>query len=175
MSFSYTVREVHKDHILVEYDNGNLMPIPVNTWVDRDWIEDQIIEYYREEDLGEVADIPFEVGDTATLETRQERENAAKTSATDAKNAFDNATFDYKVIRRIEYPWIMDTVGALVKAVMTGDKSELEALDTIIQAVKTKYPKDPTIQYNRTQINTAFENAPIRQHRQVNDIAHPGS
>ena len=159
MAINYTIKSVSKDNIIVTYENGKESNIRVSTWVDKGWIEAQIRMMYGEADEGTVDDIPFKVGDTGSIPTFQEFEVANKKAIEDSKAAYDSATFDYKLIRRILYPYINDQLGALVKAVLTGDKTELEALNTVIDKVKTDYPKDSKA-YTQTELREARSKAP---------------
>ena len=166
MAINYTIKSVSKDNIIVTYEDGREVNIRVSTWVNKDWIEAQIRMMYGEEDEGTVDDIPFKVGDTGSLPTFQEFEVANKKAIEDSKAAFDSATFDYKLIRRILYPYINDQIGALVKAVLTGDKTELEALNTVIEKVKTDYPKDSKA-YTQAELTEVKNNDPRKPHLNI--------
>ena len=72
-------------------------------------------------------------------------------------------TFDYKLMRRCGYPFTNDTIGALVKAVLTGDKTELEALNTVIEEMKTKYPKDDK-RYTKAELIEQKKKSPCKSH-----------
>ena len=166
MAINYTIKSVSKDNIIVTYEDGREVNIRVSTWVDKAWIEAQLRANYNEADNGTVDDIPFKAGDTGSLPTFQEFEVANKKAIEDGKAAFDSATFDYKLIRRILYPYINDQIGALVKAVLTGDKTELEALNTAIEKVKTDYPKDSKA-YTQTELEEVKKNDPRKPHLDI--------
>tara|TARA_B100000427_G_scaffold313325_1_gene305581 strand:+ start:756 stop:1280 length:525 start_codon:yes stop_codon:yes gene_type:complete len=163
MTINYTIKSVAKDNIVVTYEGGVEVNIPINTWVDKSWIEAHIRMRYRESDQGTLDDIPFKAGDTGSIPTYQENEDSRKKAYEDYKTAFNSATFDYKLIRRILYPYINDQIGALVKAVITGDKTELESLNTKIEKVKTDYPKDSKA-YTQTELKEARTNTDNKNH-----------
>tara|TARA_B100000609_G_C17132528_1_gene391015 strand:- start:26 stop:565 length:540 start_codon:yes stop_codon:yes gene_type:complete len=165
MSFNYTVTEVTKHAVKVKFDDNREFIIPVRTWFDKDRIEADIRLRFDEEDLGTVDDIPLKVGETHTIETIQEQENAYKEQVQNTQNEKDNFTFGYRYMRRLSYPFVNDTVGALVKAVLTGDKTELEALNTIIEETKTKIPKDDK-RYTNAEMVAAREVSPVKNHFQ---------
>ena len=142
MSINYTVTEVTKEFIKVKYQDDREVVIPIRTWVDKDWIEANIQQRFNEVDEGSVEDVPFKVGDTGTVSTIQEGEKAFKEQQVKQQELEASYTFDYKLMRRVSYPFSNDSIGALIKAVLTGDKTELEELNKVIEEVKTKYPKD---------------------------------
>ena len=163
MSINYTVTEVTKEFIKVKYQDDREVLILVKTWYNKDWIEATIQQKYDEIDEGSVDDIPVRVGDTGTIPTIQESERARKEEIAKAKEKSASYTFDYKLMRRMSYPFINDSVGALIKAVLTGDKTELESLNTIIEEIKTKYPKDDT-KYTREQLMDQKQKSPVTNH-----------
>tara|TARA_B100001094_G_scaffold316334_1_gene357412 strand:+ start:995 stop:1543 length:549 start_codon:yes stop_codon:yes gene_type:complete len=163
MSINYTVTEVTKEFVKVKYQDDREVTIPVRTWVDKDWIEANIQQIYNEVDEGSVDDIPLKVGDTGTIPTIQEGEKSAKENFAKQQELDNSYTFDYKLMRRVSYPFINDSIGALMKAVLTGDKTELEAVNTIIEEVKTKYPKDDT-RYTKAEMLEQRLKSPCRGH-----------
>lgn len=166
MAINYTIKSVSKDNIIVTYEDGREVNIRVSTWVDKDWIEAQIRANYNEADTGTVDDIPFKAGDTGSIPTWQEANAANKKAVEDDKAANDSATFDYKLMRRLMYPYINEQIGALVKAVITGDKTELEALNTQIEKVKTDYPKDSKA-YTQAELTEVKNNDPRKPHLNI--------
>ena len=171
MAINYTIKSVAKNNIVVTYEGGVEVNIPVNTWVNKEWIEAQIRLRYRESDQGTVDDIPFKAGDTGSIVTFQENEDVIKKAQNDYQAAFNGATFDYKLIRRILYPYINEQIGALVKAVITGDKTELEDINTKIEKVKTDYPKDSK-EYTQTELAEAKLNMDAKNH--IPPYSQPG-
>ena len=163
MSINYTVTEVTKEFVKVKYQDDREVIIPVKTWVDKDWIESNIQRLYNEVDEGSVDDIPLKVGDTGTIPTIQEIEKEAKESSIKQKETQAAYTFDYKLMRRVSYPFSNDAIGALIKAVLTGDKTELEAINTVIEEVKTKYPKDEK-RYTMAEMKEQKLKSPARGH-----------
>ena len=136
MSITYTVTEVTKEFVKVKYENNREAVIPIKTWVDKDWIEAHIRQAFNEVDEGSIEDIPLKVGDKNTIMTLQEGEKLHKDARKKQIEYNESLSFDYKLIRRIGYPFINDSVGALIKAVLTGDKTELETLNVKIEEVK---------------------------------------
>ena len=163
MPINYTIKSVAKDNIVVTYEDNREVTIPVATYVNKDWIEAQIRNRFNEADEGTVDDIAVKVGDTGSVPTFQENEASIKKSNDEHKAAFDSATFDYKLIRSKLYPWQGDQLGALVKAVITGDKTELEAINTAIEKVKTDYPKDSKA-YTQTELAEIRTKNPAKDH-----------
>ena len=170
MSITYTVTEVTKEFVKVKFQDDREVIIAVKTWVDKDWIEAYIRQAFNEVDEGSVDDIPLKVGDQNTIMTVQEGEKLNKEKQQQNKEYMENTwKTDYEFMRLAAYPYINDQIGALVKAVITGDKSELESLNTIIQDVKSKYPKDDkgyTNQEYQEQIKTSPTNKRIVYPRQ---------
>tara|TARA_B100000212_G_scaffold35571_1_gene23083 strand:+ start:500 stop:1057 length:558 start_codon:yes stop_codon:yes gene_type:complete len=163
MSINYTVTEVTKEFVKVKYQDDREVIIPVKTWVDKAWIEANIQQMYNEPDEGSVDDIPLKVGDTGTIKTIQEGEKEFKEFSAKQKELENSYTFDYKLMRRMGYPFINDSIGALVKAVLTGDKTELEAINTVIEDMKTKYPKDDK-KYTKAELIEEKKNSPCKSH-----------
>ena len=163
MSINYTVTEVTKEFVKVKYQDDREVLIAVRTWVDKDWIESNIQRLYNEVDEGSVDDIPLKVGDTGTISTIQEIEKEAKLSKEKQKETEAAYTFDYKLMRRVSYPFSNDAIGALIKAVLTGDKTELEELNKVIEEVKTKYPKDDK-KYTMAEMKEQKLKSPARGH-----------
>lgn len=163
MSINYTVTEVTKEFVKVKYQDDREVIIPVRTWVDKDWIEANIQRLYNEVDEGSVDDIPLKVGDTGTIPTIQEGEKEVKESIKKQQELENSYTFDYKLMRRCGYPFTNDTIGALVKAVLTGDKTELEALNIVIEEMKTKYPKDDK-RYTKAELIEQKKKSPCKSH-----------
>jgi len=163
MSINYTVTEVTKEFVKVRYQDDREVVIPVRTWVDKDWIESNIQRLYNEIDEGSVDDIPLKVGDTGTIPTIQEVEQEAKAARLRQEETQAAYTFDYKLMRRVSYPFSNDSIGALIKAVLTGDKTELEEINRVIEEVKTKYPKDDK-RYTRAEMIEQKLKSPARSH-----------
>ena len=163
MSITYTVTEVTKEFVKVKYENGSEVVIPIKTWVDKDWIEAHICQAFNEVDEGSIEDIPLKVGDKNTIMTLQEGEKLHKDARKKQIEYNESLSFDYKLIRRIGYPFINDSVGALIKAVLTGDKTELETLNVKIEEVKNKYPKNDT-KYSVIDIQEQQKTSPIKEH-----------
>lgn len=163
MSINYTVTEVTKEFIKVKYQDDREVVIPIRTWVDKDWIEANIQQRFNEADEGSVEDVPFKVGDTGTISTIQEGEKAFKEQQVKQQELEASYTFDYKLMRRVSYPFSNDSIGALIKAVLTGDKTELEELNKVIEEVKTKYPKDDK-RYTKDELIAQKLKAPSRGH-----------
>ena len=163
MSINYTVTEVTKEFVKVKYQDDREVTIPVRTWVNKDWIEANIQQMYNEPDEGSVDDIPLKVGDTGTIKTIQESEKEFKDNQVKQQELENSYTFDYKLMRRCGYPFTNDTIGALVKAVLTGDETELEALNTVIEEIKTKYPKDDK-KYTRAELIEQKKKSPCKSH-----------
>ena len=163
MAINYTVTEVTKEFIKVKYQDDREVVIPIRTWVDKDWIEANIQQRYNEVDEGSVEDIPFKVGDTGTISTIQEGEKAFKEQQIKQQELEASYTFDYKLMRRVSYPFTNDSIGALIKAVLTGDKTELEEINKVIEEVKAKYPKDDK-KYTKDELIEQKLKAPSRGH-----------
>jgi len=163
MSIKFTIQEVHKDHLKVKFDNDIVMPVPIRTWWDKSRIEAEIRKRFNEEDLGNVDVVPFKVGDECEIETTQEQEASYKKNAEDQLKEIAAYTFPYSIIRRIEYPFFGEQLGALVKAVMTGDKTDLQVIQDEINAVKAKYPKDDK-KYTMEERQNALNNSPESKH-----------
>ena len=163
MAINYTVTEVTKEFIKVKYQDDREVVIPIRTWVDKDWIEANIQQRYNEVDEGNVEDIPFKVGDTGTISTIQEGEKAFKEQQIKQQELEASYTFDYKLMRRVSYPFTNDSIGALIKAVLTGDKTELEEINKVIEEVKAKYPKDDK-KYTKDELIEQKLKAPSRGH-----------
>ena len=163
MAINYTVTEVTKEFIKVKYQDDREVVIPIRTWVDKDWIEANIQQRYNEVDEGSVEDVPFKVGDTGTISTIQEGEKAIKEEQKKQQELEASYTFDYKLMRRVSYPFTNDSIGALIKAVLTGDKTELEEINKVIEEVKAKYPKDDK-KYTKDELIEQKLKAPSRGH-----------
>ena len=163
MSINYTVTEVTKEFIKVKYQDDREVVIPIRTWVDKEWIEANIQQRYNEVDEGSVEDVPFKVGDTGTISTIQEGEKAIKEQLIKQQELEASYTFDYKLMRRVSYPFTNDSIGALIKAVLTGDKTELEEINKVIEEVKAKYPKDDK-KYTKDELIEQKSKAPTRGH-----------
>jgi len=142
MAFNYTVEALEKNQVTVKFDDGRIYPIAIRTWWDKDRIEAEIRMRYNEEDLGTVDNVPFKVGDTNTLKTVQELQKEFEEENKKAKEDEESTTYGYKTMRRLYYPFCNDQVAALQKAVLTGDKSELEEMQKIVDETKAKFPKD---------------------------------
>ena len=160
MAFNYTVEALTKDQITIRFEDERVYQIPIRTWWDKERIELEIRMRYNEEDLGTVDDIPFKVGDTNTLKTVQELQKEYEEEAKKAKEDQQNTTYGYKSMRRLYYPFCNDQVAALTKAVLTGDKSELEEMQKIVDETKAKFPKDDK-KYNQEERNEAIKNNKI--------------
>ena len=160
MTIKFTVEEVNKDHIKVKFDDNRVVPIPVRTWWDKSRIEAEIRLRFNEEDLGTVDKIPYKVGESHEIITTQEQEVEFNKASEEQQKEIASYTFPYRILRRIEYPYYGEQLGALVKAVLTGDKTELEEIEKLIQNVKNKYPKDDkkyTMEERRQAINNSDE------------------
>ena len=166
MSINYTVTTVKKNLIVVVLEDGTELFIPVKTWVDKDWIEHQILLKSGEEDLGDASDLPLKVGDTGNILTYQERVKIQNESMSKQQEEYQEITVGYEAMRRISYPFIGDTIGALVKAVVDGNMDELKNLNDAINKVKTDIPKDPEKKYTQTEYTEVLKNSPRNDHIQ---------
>ena len=160
MAFNYTVEALTKDQITIKFEDERVYQIPIRTWWDKERIELEIRMRYNEEDLGTVDDIPLKVGDTNTLKTVQELQKEYEEEAKKAKEDQEGTTYGYKSMRRLYYPFCNDQVAALTKAVLTGDKSELEEMQKIVDETKAKFPKDDK-KYNQEERKEAIKNNKI--------------
>ena len=160
MAFNYTVEALTKDQITIKFEDERVYQIPIRTWWDKERIELEIRMRYNEEDLGTVDDIPLKVGDTNTLKTVQELQKEYEEEVKKAKEDQEGTTYGYKSMRRLYYPFCNDQVAALTKAVLTGDKSELEEMQKIVDETKAKFPKDDK-KYNQEERKEAIKNNKI--------------
>tara|TARA_Y100001972_G_C7591749_1_gene296616 strand:- start:181 stop:723 length:543 start_codon:yes stop_codon:yes gene_type:complete len=160
MAFNYTVEALDKNQITIKFEDERIYQIPIRTWWDKERIESEIRMRYNEEDLGTVDDIPFKVGDTNTIKTVQELQKEFEDETKKAKEDQESTTYGYKSMRRLYYPFCNDQVAALQKAVLTGDKSELEEMQKIVDETKAKFPKDDK-KYTQEERNEAIKNNKI--------------
>ena len=160
MAFNYTVEALTKEQITIKFEDERIYEIPIRTWWDKERIEAEIRMRYNEEDLGKVDDIPFKVGDTNTLKTVQELQKEFEEENKKAIEDQKNTTYGYKSMRRLHYPFCNDQVAALQKAVLTGDKSELEEMQKIVDETKAKFPKDDK-KYTTEERQEAIKNNKI--------------
>ena len=163
MTIKFTIQEVHKDHLKVKFENDIVMPVPIRTWWDKSRIEAEIRRRFNEEDLGTVDVVPFKAGDECEIQSTQEQEAAYKINVEEEAKKVAAYTFPYKILRRIEYPFFGEQLGALVKAVMTGDKTDLQVIQNEIDAIKTKYPKDDK-KYTMAERDNALNNSGDSKH-----------
>ena len=157
MAFNYTVEALTKNQITIKFEDERIYEIPIRTWWDKDRIEAEIRMRYNEEDLGKVDDIPFKVGETNTLKTVQELQKEFEEEVKKAKEDDEGTTYGYKSMRRLYYPFCNDQVAALQKAVLTGDKSELEEMQKIVDETKAKFPKNDK-KYTQEERKEAIKN-----------------
>lgn len=160
MAFNYTVESLDKNQMTIKFEDERIYQIPIRTWWGKERIEAEIRMRYNEEDLGTVDDIPFKVGDTNTLKTVQELQKEFEEENKKAKEDQEGTTYGYKSMRRLYYPFCNDQVAALTKAVLTGDKSELEEMQKIVDETKAKFPKDDK-KYNQEERKEAIKNNKI--------------
>tara|TARA_B100000963_G_C22484054_1_gene606070 strand:- start:102 stop:587 length:486 start_codon:yes stop_codon:yes gene_type:complete len=152
MSLTYTITEVTKEFIKVKYQDGKELTLGIKTWLSKGLIEAQIRQAYNEPDEGSVEDIPFKVGDTATLQTLQEREK-------DVINAENNNNNLKQVpagaMRDVSYPHVKLVLNAIMKAVLNNDKTDLEAIQTKYNEVDAKYPIENDQKYTMAEFEQA--------------------
>ena len=106
LNFTYTVKEIKLDYIVVEYQNGTQAEVPVHRGESKTDIEDRIADYYFPLDDSQrnetYDDIPFQVGEANTISKalwavdrtnakRAQEEEDARQQA-DEKYALDAAT-----------------------------------------------------------------------------------
>ena len=160
MAFKYTVEALDKNQITIKFEDERIYQIPIRTWWDKERIESEIRRRYNEEDLGSIDEIPFKVGDTNTLKTVQELQKEFEEETKKANEDRESTTYGYKSMRRLYYPFCNDQVAALQKAVLTGDKSDLEEMQKIVDEVKAKFPKNDK-KYTQEERNEAVKNNKI--------------
>lgn len=88
LNFTYTVKEIKLDYILVEYQNGTQAEVPIHRGESKRDIEDRIADYYfpLDDDQRNITydEIPFEVGEANTVSKdvwAVDRTNAARAQA----------------------------------------------------------------------------------------------
>lgn len=152
MSLTYTITEVTKEYIKVKYQDGRELTLGVKTWLSKSLIEAQIRKLYNEPDEGSVEDIPFKVGDTATLKTLQESER-------ENLEAMVNSSTEKKIpalaMRDISYLPPSLVLKALMKAVLTNDKTDLEKIQTRYNEIDAKYPIENDQKYTLAEFEQA--------------------
>tara|TARA_B100000609_G_scaffold91916_1_gene73375 strand:+ start:434 stop:919 length:486 start_codon:yes stop_codon:yes gene_type:complete len=152
MSLTYTITEVTKEYIKVKYQDGRELTLGVKTWLSKSLIESQIRKLYNEPDEGSVEDIPFKVGDTATLKTLQEseRENLeAMVKSNTGKH------IPALAMRDISYLPPQLVLKALMKAILTNDKTDLEKIQTRYNEIDAKYPTENDQKYTMAEFEQA--------------------
>ena len=131
---TYTIREVSPEAITVDFEGGTWARVPVQGSWTKNQIKEVIVQYAPAPVFESAEAVPFTVGETETLKTREEL-NAEKKAEVDAQ------LVTYSEMRQRNYPSIGDQLDALYWA-RKGDTTELDALDAQIQQVKIDYPKN---------------------------------
>ena len=152
MTLTYTITEVTKEFLKVKYQDGKEVTLGIKTWLSKSLIEAQIRRAYNEQDEGSVEDIPFKVGDTATLKTIQETEKEAYKSPSKNQNM---RTIPAIAMRDVTYPTLRVVAETLIKAILNDDKTDLEKLKAKYDEIDAKYPTENDQKWTAQEFNEA--------------------
>lgn len=135
----YTVREVHTDHIIVDFADGRWAQVPVqNNW-DKARIVVEIskfVPFTNDMAFADVDSVPMTVGEEGTVGSYYDSELARESARRSVEVGYD-------AFRARMYPSLGDQMDAMYKA-RQGDSTQLDAIDAQITQVKADYPKDMT-------------------------------
>mgnify|MGYP003136398994 CR=1 FL=1 len=131
----YEVTKVQTDSLTVVFEDKNWAIVPLLEGDTEQDIKDRISTFATKPTFTSVDAVPLKLG--------YEGETGPANVGYERHKEDDNITYTYKQVRKQFYPSIGDQLDALYWA-RKGDDTNIKSIDSAIQDVKTKYPKDNT-------------------------------